>query len=63
MLLLPTYENELSSSHYLVSLESSCSELAIAYGGSADVGFVVPEQQTVPPFPKVIDGSSLRGVE
>ena len=39
------------------------SELSIAYGGSADVGFVVPEQQSVPPFPKVIDGSSLRGLE
>jgi hypothetical protein len=38
-------------------------ELWIDYGGTATVGFDVPEQETAPPFPKVIDGSSLQHLE
>jgi hypothetical protein len=38
-------------------------ELWIDYGGTATVGFDVPVQETAPPFPKVIDGSSLQHLE
>lgn len=37
--------------------------LEIPYGGTATVGFIVPQQETAPPFPKVIDGSSLQHLE
>jgi hypothetical protein len=39
------------------------SEESIAYGTTATVSFTVPTQGTVPPFPKVIDGSSLKHLE
>ena len=39
------------------------SEESIAYGSTATVSFTVPTQATVPAFPKVIDGSSLKHLE
>jgi uncharacterized repeat protein (TIGR01451 family) len=38
-------------------------ELSIAWGGSQTVGFEVPIQDDVPPFPVNIDGSSLQKLE
>ena len=38
-------------------------ELDIAYGGSETVGFEVPIQDEVPPFPGTIDGSTLQKLE
>lgn len=38
-------------------------EMDIAYGGSQTVGFEVPIQDDAPPFPAIIDGSSLQKLE
>jgi len=38
-------------------------EVWIDYGRSEEVDFVVPTQASAPPFPRVIDGSSLRHLE